>query len=204
MQHASGQAWNFSDGLASRDTANIGYSNQPYSAGPVPHSRWLSKFEPEPPTNTVAAGPYAVELSALASEGGGTIQSVDTTGIIDDDNAGTVKMGGEFCLALHSGATLEVWGGLLSPSAAGLQRWAVALVNRSPSTDTIKLDFSKLPDLSLVGLATLSSVVSAADVLAESASFALQDVVRLRLCSFASAWFPFILWWFPNEKAVCI
>ena len=169
VEHASGPAWNLSDGDSTRDTANIGYSNQPFSAGPVPHSRWLQKFEPEPPTNTVDAGPYVVDLKALASEAGGAIQSVDTTGIIDDDNAGSVKTGGKFCLALHSGATLEMWAGLLSPSASGLQRWAVALVNRSPSTDTIRLDFTKLPDLSLVGLA-------AADVVAETASFALQDV----------------------------
>jgi hypothetical protein len=138
QQHASSgggsQVMNVSDGPASRSTANIGYSNQPFSSGPVPHSRWLSKFEPEPPTNTIDAGPYIVDLDELASDKGGMIQSVDTTGIIDDDNAGSVAHGGKFCLALHSGATLEVWAGLLSPSPAGEQRWAVALVNRSPST----------------------------------------------------------------------
>ena len=31
-------------------------------------------------------------------------------------------------------------------------RWAVALVNRSPSIDHIMLEFVKLPDLQLVGL----------------------------------------------------
>jgi hypothetical protein len=97
------------------------------------------------------------------------IQSVDTHGIIDDDNAGTVKIGGEFCLAIHSGSTLEVWGGLLSPSISGQHRWAVAMVNRSPSTDTIKLDFSILPDLHLVDLAS-------EDMLAKSTRFAVQDV----------------------------
>ena len=36
------------------------------------------------------------------------INDADITGIIDDDNGGTVKVGGEFCLAVHSGAALEV------------------------------------------------------------------------------------------------
>ena len=65
---------------------------------------------------------------------------------------------------------LNTWtlrAGLLSPSAAGEPRWAVAMVNSSPSADTIALYFSKLPEPHLVGL-------SAADVAA--ASFGVQDV----------------------------
>merc|ERR1712176_1643793 len=75
-------------------------------------------------------------------------------------------MGGEFCLALHSGAALEVWAGLLSPTIKG-QRWAVALVNRSPSSDTIDLRFDRLPDLDSVGL-SISDVIDA--------TFTVQDV----------------------------
>ena len=152
VTYSGKQAWNLSDGPGGRDTANIGYSNQPFSSGPVPNSRWLDKFEPGNNSYTLGAGPYIVDLKALVSEKGGTIQSADTTGIIDDDNAGTVKTGGAFCLAVHSGAALEVWAGLLSPDGDGKQRWAVAMVNRSPSPDTISLDLAKLPDLQLVGL----------------------------------------------------
>ena len=99
----------------------------------------------------MSPGPYTVDLQALASDAGGVIRSAETD-IIDDDNAGTVKRGGDFCVAAHSGAALEVWAGLLSPSAAGEPRWAVAMANRSPSADTIALTFSKLPEPHLVGL----------------------------------------------------
>eukprot|EP01047_Picozoa_sp_COSAG01_P049961 COSAG01_NODE_5000_length_4554_cov_8.000449_5_plen_146_part_00 len=113
--------------------------------------------------------PGQVQLGALASEAGGAIRSAEAA-IIDDDNAGTVTTGGEFCVAAHSGAALEVWAGLLSPSPStegGRQRWAVALVNRSPSTDRLVLAFARLPDVHLVGM-------RARDLAA--GSFTVQDV----------------------------
>ena len=119
-----------------------------------------------PPAYRMSPGPYTLDLQALASDAGGVIRSAETD-IIDDDNAGTVKRGGDFCVAAHCGGALEVWAGLLSPSAAGEPRWAVAMVNRSPSADTIALSFAKLPEPHLVGL-------RAADVAA--ASFGVQDV----------------------------
>lgn len=155
--------FNVSDGPSTRDTAQLAYSMQPFASGPVPHSRWLmgDKYQNSydkngnhngsPPPYKISPGPYKVDLHALASEMGGTIQSAETD-IIDDNNAGTVRRGGNFCVAVHSGAALEVWAGLLSPSADGQTRWAVALVNRSPSTDHIALEFAKLPDIHLVGL----------------------------------------------------
>ena len=75
-----------------------------------------------PPAYRMSPGPYIVDLHALASEAGGMIRSAETTAIIDDDNAGTVAKGGDFCVAAHSGAALEVWAGLLSPSPGGEQR----------------------------------------------------------------------------------
>ena len=155
--------YNVSDGPATRDTAQLAYSMQPFASGPVPHSRWLmgDKYQNSydkngnhngnPPAYKMSPGPYTVDLAALASEAGGTIGSAEKD-IIDDDNAGTVSRGGAFCVAAHSGAALEVWAGLLSPSAEGQHRWAVALVNRSPSSDHISVEFAKLPDLHLLGL----------------------------------------------------
>ncbi len=155
--------YNVSDGPSSRDTAQLAYSMQPFASGPIPHSRWLmgDKYQNSydrngnhngnPPAYKISPGPYILDLDELASEDGGTIRSAETD-IIDDDNAGTVTRGGSFCVAVHSGAALEVWAGILSPAAGGQMRWAVALVNRSPSIDHIMLEFVKLPDLQLVGL----------------------------------------------------
>ncbi len=67
------------------------------------------------------------------------IKATDQNGIIDDDNAGTVKKGGEFCLELSSGSSLEVWAGAISTGTA------VALFNRSPSKDTIAFSLDDLP-----------------------------------------------------------
>jgi hypothetical protein len=71
---------------------------------------------------------------------GSAVHSTNTNGIIDDDNAGVVKVGGDFCLELSSAGSLEVWAG---PLTGG--RWAVALFNRSPGPDTIRVDFASLP-----------------------------------------------------------
>lgn len=70
------------------------------------------------------------------------MQSTDIKHIIDDDNIGHVSTGGAFCLEMSSLSSLEVWSGLLSGP-----RWAVALFNRSPSSDTITIDFNNLPDV---------------------------------------------------------
>jgi hypothetical protein len=61
-------------------------------------------------------------------------------------NVGRVTTGGEFCLQIDSGSSLETWAGQLSPDpTTGASRWAAALFNRSPSTDVITLDFGQLP-----------------------------------------------------------
>lgn len=178
--HADGRSWNISNGPATDDKAQMAYSNQPYASGPIPHSRWLmgDKYlngtdqfgNPEgyPYPYKVSAGPYTVDVQALASADGGIIRVADTADpIVDDDNAGNVKLGGpNFCVAAHSGAALEVWAGLLSPSS-GQPRWAVAMVNRSPGDDRITLDFTKLPDLHVVGLQKEDM---------QTAEFLLQDV----------------------------
>jgi hypothetical protein len=100
--------------------------------GPVAHSRWVN------------SGWQSFYLDPAAPDGT-MIQSTDVMTIIDDNNAGNVTKGGAFCLALDSGSSLEVWAGILSGP-----RWAIALFNRSPSSDTITVDFAKmLPDFDL-------------------------------------------------------
>eukprot|EP00040_Diaphanoeca_grandis_P029876 m.175804 g.175804 ORF g.175804 m.175804 type:complete len:713 (-) comp31831_c0_seq2:101-2239(-) len=112
----------------------LGYSNDFGESGPVPHSRWVQS----------GGNTFTLDLSATST----SIESTDTTNIIDDDNVGNVTKGGRFCLELNSASSLEVWAGLLSGP-----KWAVALVNRSPSTDTISVDFAtQLPELKRMGL----------------------------------------------------
>ena len=84
---------------------------------------------------------------AAASGGNGTLLQSSDQFIMDDDNVGGVKQGGDFCLELNSGATLEVWASVLQPTDVGQRRWAVGLLNRSPSRDQIILDFALLPDI---------------------------------------------------------
>ena len=88
------------------------------------HSRWVASGDA-----TFNLNPDALTL----------IKATDQNGIIDDDNAGTVKKGGEFCLELSSGSSLEVWAGAISTGTA------VALFNRSPSKDTIAFSLDDLP-----------------------------------------------------------
>ena len=113
----------------------LGILNDFGGSGPVPHSRWLG-----PGRDTFVADPVA-----LATAAGGTLRAA-ATDIFDDDNVGGVSVGGEFCLEIASGSTLETWAGQLSPDAAsGASRWAVALFNRSPAMDVVGLAFAQLP-----------------------------------------------------------
>eukprot|EP00038_Savillea_parva_P019610 m.28089 g.28089 ORF g.28089 m.28089 type:complete len:758 (-) comp4481_c0_seq1:102-2375(-) len=113
----------------------MGYNNDFGASGPVPHSRWLfsggEKFVLDP-----------------TSASGSPIRAVDSVNIIDDDNAGHVTKGGHFCVELNAGSSVEVWAGLLSGP-----RWVIALFNRSPSPDTISINFAEqLPDLAAAGV----------------------------------------------------
>jgi hypothetical protein len=110
--------------------------NELGGSGPVPHSHWL--------TNGLDG--FALDVAALASTAGGMIRAT-ATDIYDDDNIGGVSVGGDFCLEVASGSTLETWAGELSPDpTSGARRWAVALFNRSPSMDQIALEFAQLPE----------------------------------------------------------
>lgn len=59
--------------------------------------------------------------------------------VLDDDLVGNVTVGGDFCLDLVTGGTLEVWAAPLTGA-----RWAVALFNRSPADDTITVEWGVL------------------------------------------------------------
>jgi hypothetical protein len=101
--------------------------NQFGASGPLPHTRWTNN----------GGGTFFFESTAAA---GSALRSTNTQTINDDDNVGHVTKGGDFCLELSSGSALEVWAGPLSGG-----RWVVALLNRSPATDDIIVDFAKLP-----------------------------------------------------------
>lgn len=117
---AGGGAANFT--LSGGGSASLGYNRQVYASGPWPHSRYVSN----------GAEAWTLDLAALQAPAGARVAAADTLGIIDDDLVGGVRAGGEFCLDLVAGGMLEVWAGPLSGG-----RWALALFNRSPASDTI-------------------------------------------------------------------
>ena len=123
------------------------------ASGPVPHTRWVAAtvnsdmnayMDPVDGHYVVPHTRWKFDLDATVSAGS-ALQSTDEH-IIDNDNQGKVSQGGEFCLELNSGSSLEVWAAALSPTATTppRRRWSVALLNRSPSPDTISLDFVQL------------------------------------------------------------
>ena len=82
--------------------------------------------------------------TAAVTTEGSALRSTDKH-IINDDSIGGTTQDTKFCLELNSGSALEVWAAALSPSADGKRRWVAALLNRSPSADTITLDYALLP-----------------------------------------------------------
>jgi hypothetical protein len=128
------------------------------ASGPVPHSRWVAATVNSDMNayNDRDDGHYTIpdtfwrfDLTAAAG-GRSALQSMDQH-LIDDDNVGGVTQDGtQFCVELSSGSSLEVWASVLKPAYATpmRRRWAVALLNRSPSSDRITLDFALLPDSS--------------------------------------------------------
>ena len=136
------------------------------ASGPLPHTRWVAATvnsdmnafnDPVDGSYQVPDTRWTFDLDAASKGNGSALRSTDEH-IVDDDSVGGVSQGGtEFCLELSSGSSLEVWAAELSPAAGGQRRWSVALLNRSPTADTITLDFRQL-DKALGGPGCKSTV----------------------------------------------
>jgi hypothetical protein len=142
------------DGKGNVHPSKLGYGNGFGATGPLPHTQWIAS------SNSASTSRFYFNLTAAGnggvtgvSGGGSQVMSVDTTGFIDDDNTGTVVRGGEFCLELNHGSALETWAGPLSG-----WEYAVALFNRSPSADTISVEFSELPRWAEAGKPTAYAI----------------------------------------------
>ena len=125
------------------------------ASGPVQHTRWVAATVNSDMNafSDRATGAYTVPDThwvfnlATAGAEGSALRSTDNHIINDDSIGGTTQGDTKFCLELNSGSALEVWAAVLSPAADGKQRWVAALLNRSPSADTITLDYALLPDI---------------------------------------------------------
>ena len=110
--------------------AHLTVENKLGASGPVAHTRYL-RADREP---SVASS----WLRADSGNGKFTLMASERLTIRDDDKAGGVKFGGDFCLDLAQDADAEVWAGPLAD-----KKWAVALLNRHPTDNaTITVDFT--------------------------------------------------------------
>jgi hypothetical protein len=132
-------------------SAFMAYNMQTGASGPWPSTRYVMNGGPTD---------FTVDVAALFSPTGTSIQAADTAGIINDNLIGNVTHGGEYCLTLRTAGMLETW---TVPLAGG--RWAAALVNRSPAPAAMTLWWADLNAWAPQGYAV-----------ANTARFEVQDV----------------------------
>jgi alpha-galactosidase len=103
-------------------------NSQVGGSGPWPHTLYTSSY----PWHQSSL----VTVDASAALGGSpvTILYANTHSLIDDDLLGNITVGGDFCLDLVTAGMLETW---VAPLTGG--RAAVALLNRSPGTDSLRV-----------------------------------------------------------------
>lgn len=114
----------------------VAYDNVEYGSGPLPHVRYIGgqkRFE----------GYWTFEEADLRSDRG-TMLRAGYGKIRDDDGVGGVDLADAniFCMEAMHGGNLETWWSSLSGG-----RHAVALFNRSPSPDSITVNFETLEGL---------------------------------------------------------
>ena len=135
------------------------------ASGPAPHTRYLSADLNRSPTSVwhreaANTGEYNGNGSAFR------LVAADRTGVLDDDKAGGVSAGGDFCLDLVQETDSEVWAGPLSG-----ERWAVALLNRDALANaTITVDWTMFNATAGTAFA-LRDVWAAADMGTHTGSF---------------------------------
>ena len=121
--------------VTTRGGSHLAWENKLGASGPVPHSRYLWADSSRNPASSWHRLP-----ESGTKTGNQTFQLVasDSSSVRDDDKAGGVALGGEWCLDTAADGDSEVWAGPLANS-----KWAVALLNRHASTNsTIKVDFT--------------------------------------------------------------
>lgn len=108
--------------------AHLTLNNALGASGPVPHSRYLA-----------ADGDRSAFSSWLREPVDGSssfrLMHSDRTGVRDDDKAGSVTFGGDWCLGIANDGDSEVWAGPLAD-----KKWAVALLNRHANTTGRRID----------------------------------------------------------------
>ena len=107
---------------------------QGWAGGPQPGSPGLW---PHAVMTYGNGGGWRVDAGALGA--GGKTQFFWPYNLTDDDMVGGVTSRSGYCMALRTTGALEVWGGALSGG-----RYVAVLLNRSPSADTITLDWNVL------------------------------------------------------------
>ena len=109
--------------LVTGSGAHLAWNNQLGASGPVPHSRYLSADSSRSPDSRWLRSPL--------DSGAFQLMASDRVSVRDDDKAGGLSLGGDFCLDLVADMDSEVWAGPLASS-----KWAVALLNRHPTTNS--------------------------------------------------------------------
>eukprot|EP00698_Gefionella_okellyi_P000857 TRINITY_DN10753_c0_g1_i1.p1 TRINITY_DN10753_c0_g1~~TRINITY_DN10753_c0_g1_i1.p1 ORF type:complete len:696 (+),score=95.09 TRINITY_DN10753_c0_g1_i1:1288-3375(+) len=112
-----------------RGQSTFAWNEQFGASGPVPHSRYVTGWWFD-----AQGGNWWTNFTGQPSQ-----LRADSAAIIDDDLVGHVTTRGDFCLDLTTMGYLETW---MAPCTNG--RYAVALFNRSPATDTVTVQWKDL------------------------------------------------------------
>ena len=107
------------------------------ASGPVPHTRYLA---PDRERSAAASSWLRSPAPAAGTHGDDTFRLMHANrhGVRDDDKAGTVTIGGDFCLDVAQDNDSEVWAGPLAD-----KKWAVALLNRHVNeTASMTVDYA--------------------------------------------------------------
>ena len=87
--------------LVTGSGAHLAWNNQLGASGPVPHSRYLSADSSRSPESRWLRSPL--------DSGAFQLMASDRVGVRDDDKAGGLSLGGDFCLDLVADMDSEVW-----------------------------------------------------------------------------------------------
>lgn len=134
VQHRPTTRGDNATAVLTRSGAHLTLNNALGASGPVPHSRYISADPGRSPASSW------LRQSVRGPGPGAAFQLMhsDRTGVRDDDKAGALSFGGDWCLDLAQDADSEVWAGPLAD-----EKWAVALLNRHPTANaTITVDYS--------------------------------------------------------------
>jgi hypothetical protein len=109
------------------------------ASGPVPHTRYLAVDNDRSATSSwIRESVGKVSVAETDAVPPFRLMAADRANVRDDNKAGKVTTGGDFCLDLAADGDSEVWAGPLAEN-----KWAVALLNRDPTTKAaITVDYT--------------------------------------------------------------